>query len=301
MDFQPIIDELDNLAIEYKINENTSELVSFKAGGIASFVVYPKTNEQFTYILKLLTDFRCKHFILGNGTNTIFNDFIYDGVIIVTKNIKNCLICKNEITVSCGYALSSCAKLAMQSGLSGLEFAYGIPGTVGGALYMNASAFGKSISSVLFKSTVYDKKSNLIFEIYKNEHLFSDKKSIFSLNKELVLLSSTFLLESKDKDFIKDLMLEYSKKRRESQPLDLPSAGSVFKRPINDYASRLIDLCGLKGFRIGGAEVSKKHAGFIVNVGNATYDDVKKLAIQIKKIVLEKCNVELEEEIIFVE
>ena len=301
MDFQGISKELDKLAIDYVINKKTSDLVSFEIGGIASCVIYPKTLEHFVYVLKLLTDYNLKHFILGNGTNTYFKDEPYCGAVIVTKNIKHSAVKENTLNVLCGDNLSACAAFAMNSGLSGLEFAYGIPGTVGGALYMNASAFDSSISNVVLKSTVYDKRLNQIFEIDKKEHSFGKKRSIFSLNKDLILLSSTFVLKPKEKHSIKKLMIDNLEKRKKSQPLNLPSAGSVFKRPINDYASRLIDYCGLKGLRIGGAEVSKKHAGFIANVGSATARDVNDLISKIKITVKEKCNVELEEEIIFVE
>lgn len=299
-DFKHLINLADSLNIKYEKAAKTSCLVSFRTGGTATVVVYPSSVEQLVKILECIFKNGYRYFIIGNGTNTYFTDNNYDGIVICTKLINKITINDNLVYSECGALINDCALVACNKSLSGLEFSYGIPGTVGGCLCMNASAFDKSMSNVVLNSVVFDMKSNDVITLSYDKHLFSDKKSAFT-NGDYILLKSIFKLTYDDKSLISSRMIANHKKREASQPLDMPNAGSVFKRPRNGYASRLIDEAGLKGLTIGGAMVSNKHAGFIVNTGNATSNDINDLVHIIQKIIYEKYGIKLEKEIIFVE
>lgn len=301
MFYKSVCELCDNLSIKYKILEKTTKLVSIQVGGTASLVVFPKTISQFVSLLNVISLNNHKYFVLGNGTNTYFSDENFDGILIVTKQINKCYVDNEQLIAECGTLLFDCCELALKNALSGLEFAYGIPATIGGALFMNASAFGSSISTVVKKTLVYDTSLFKTYYIFDNEHLFDEKKSIFSSKKHLIVLETVFELKDGLKSDIESQMNTYLRKRISSQPLEFPSAGSVFKKPKNDHASRLIDLAKLKGVRVGGAEVSKKHAGFIINVGKAKAKDIQSLISIIKERIYNEFKVKLEEEIIFVE
>lgn len=298
MFFDELCRFMDELAIEYEIDANIAQNLSFRVGGIAKAIVFPDTLNKFCKIISFVKD-KIKFFVLGKGTNCYFNEY-YDGVIISTVMLDGITLKDNKIITKCGTSLTRCAVYAYEKELTGIEFLYGIPGSVGGGVYMNASAFGGMVSDFVCECTVYDINSNKIFVISKNELKFNLKHSLF-MEKSLYALEVTFSLKYGNKKEINDLMNRYMKKRIDTQPLNLPNAGSTFKRPKNSYASQLIDEAGLKGCRIGDAEVSTKHAGFIVNRGNATARDVNLLINIIKKEIYNKFSVELEEEIIFVE
>ena len=298
MDFGSLITYLDNCNIKYDINENTALLVSIRVGGLASIVAYPDTIEKLCRLIKFVNN-KFKYFILANGTNTYFCDS-FDGIIISTKNINNIKLDKNEIIAECGASLTGCAVYAYEEGLSGLEFAYGIPGTLGGGIYMNASAFGGKISDVIKECLVYDVDKESIYTLCNKNLNFSDKCSIF-VKEKLIILKAVLTLDKGIKADINKKMKTYMQKRISTQPLDIPNAGSAFKRPKGDYASRLIDEAGLKGYNVGDAQISKKHAGFIVNNGSASSSDINKLIKYIKNEIKNKFNVILEEEIIYVE
>ena len=220
---------------------------------------------------------------------------------LCTKYLDSILVNDNLIVAMCGANLSNLCAMALFHSLSGLEFAYGIPGTVGGALYMNAAAFGGAIGDLVEKTVVYDTQSDTVLELDNKLQRFSSKKSIFSENKSFVVLQSCLKLTKAEYDTIKSKMQEYSKKRKDTQPLNMPSSGSAFKRSNGIIPSLLIDKCGLKGYKIGGAEISKKHAGFIVNSGGATAENINDLLSYIKAKVLKEFDVNLEEEIIYIE
>lgn len=298
MDFTSLINFLDAEQIKYKTNVKIALFVSIRVGGIASFIVYPNTIEQLCTLIKYLHG-KYKYFILANGTNTYFCDY-YEGVIVLTKNINNVYLSQNKIIAECGASLTGCAVYAYENSLSGMEFAYGIPGTVGGGIYMNASAYNGKISDIVQSCLVYDIIKNSTYLLENKEIKFSDKYSIFT-NKELVILNAKLNLNFDIKNSIKEKMNTYMQKRLLTQPLDVPSAGSAFKRPKGNYASKLIDDAGLKGCCFGDAQISYKHAGFIVNNGHATSDDINKLICLVKSEVKNKFNVILEEEIIYVE
>ena len=207
----------------------------------------------------------------------------------------------NCIVAGAGASMLKLANFAQQNGLSGLEFAHGIPGTVGGGVYMNAGAYGGEICQVLKSCLVFDQIDGYIFLIDASQCDFSYRHSIFMDNKNLIVLFATFELKKGNPDEIKAKMDEYKAKRMASQPLEYPSAGSTFKRPEGYFAGKLIEDSGLKGFSVGGAQVSEKHAGFVINKGGATAEDIKNLVAHIQKTVKEKFDVSLECEIEFVE
>ena len=300
MDLTALFELLDKHSIDYEKDAKTAALVSFKIGGIANLIVYPENIEELCFIINHLTNKNIKYFVLSLGTNTYFTDSKYEGVVISTIRINKIFIQDNYLIGECGASLFKLCEIAKENSLSGLEFAYGIPGGVGGSVYMNASAYEKSISEIVFASEVYDVIANKIFSIDNRQHFFGDKKSIFS-ERKIIVLKTKFKLVKSNKEIVSELMSQILNSRLEKQPYQKPSAGSAFKRPKNGYASKLIDQAGMKGMTVGGASISTTHAGFIINNGNATASDVNKLCKTIQKNIKENYNVELEKEIIFVE
>lgn len=296
-----VISYLINNKIDFELDKDIKSLVSFKVGGFADIVIYPSRIEQIKGIIDTLNVNKSKYFVLGKGTNTYFSDNGYKGAIISTKLLKYAYVDGTNIIAQCGCNIHDCAALAYEHGLSGMEFTYGLPGGIGGCLYMNASAFNKDMSDIVEITRVLNKDTGEITEISSKDHKYSMKHSVFMDKKEYFILETVFKLSVGDKPTIKNQMDEYLEKRVNSQPLDLPSAGSVFKRPSVGFSSKYIDDAGLKGKRIGDAMVSHKHAGFIVNMENASSKDINSLIEYIKKEVYNKYNVRLEEEIIYVE
>ena len=230
--------------------------------------------------------------ILGNGSNTIFSSKEYDGVIINLTNLNSMKIDGNRIEVEAGYQLIKLSMDALNNELSGLEFAAGIPGNIGGAVFMNAGAYKSDMSNLIKTVTFLDE--NLELQTLPNEKLeFSYRKSIFQ-KRNCIILSTVLELTPGNKDEIKELMDKRKERRIESQPLDYPSAGSVFRNPSEDiFAGKLIEDLGLKGYKIGGAKISEKHANFIINVGDATGEDIKSLIDFVKTKVKEKYDIDL--------
>ena len=298
-DFSALISFLDNLSVEYEKEAKTAPLVSFRVGGRAKLVAMPTSIIDFCAIIRYLNINKFKYFILCQGTNTYFSKY-YDGIVISTRKLSQAFVSDNYLIAYCGASVFKCCELAKENSLSGFEFAYGIPGGIGGGIYMNASAFGNSFSDIVAESLIYDIKSDAIKIITNKEHKFNIKHSIFN-DYNYVLLSTTLRLTFSDKQVISECMERILNKRLSSQPIDLPSAGSAFKRPCGMYASKLIDDAKLKGKAFGDAQVSEQHAGFIVNMGNATAENVNSLIKYIKSRILKKFNVKLEEEIIYVE
>lgn len=284
-----------------KIYENfeLSKFSSFRIGGNARFAAFPKNSNELISLIDTATKSGIRHIVIGNASNVLFDSGYIDALIIFTRDMKSCKIDENKIIAECGCSLSALSVTARNASLSGLEFAYGIPGTLGGAVYMNAGAYGGEISDVLYESTVYDIKNGKISTLSNKDHMFSYRKSIFS-NKELILISSTLSMKKGEKEVISRTMSENMKKRTEKQPLEFPSAGSAFKRPQGMFAAELIEKSGLKGFSVNDAQISDKHAGFIINRGNATSDDVLLLINKTINTVKEKFGVVLEPEIIYI-
>lgn len=285
-----------------KVTENIlmKDYTTYKVGGMAICLVTPDDESGLITLLKYLRNNNIKYKILGNGSNVIFNDSGYDGVIIKLDNFNNLKIINNKIVVGAGYMLNKLALRVSRLGLTGMEFATGIPGTVGGAVYMNAGAYksdmGYIVTSVKVLTPDYQIKT-----LYNKDLDFHYRTSFLQKNRDYVCLEATITLLKGNSEEIMELINERKLRRIETQPLEYPSAGSVFRNPEGNFAGKLIEEIGYKGKSIGGAKVSEKHANFIVNSGNATGEEVKELITNIKTEVKKKYDIELKVEQEFVE
>lgn len=277
------------------IKEPMSKHTSFKIGGPADFFIKVKSIEELKHILYIAKNEKVPIIIIGNGTNLLVKDRGIRGIVIQLK-LDHIKFDNEFVEVGAGVLLSKISREAYEKSLSGLEFAIGIPGTVGGAITMNAGAYGNEFKSVVENTTYIDKELN-IKTITKEQHKFGNRTSIFKESNEYIILGSKLKLTGNNKEEIKKKMDENTTKRMQTQPKDYPNAGSIFKRGAGFIPAQLIDKCGLKGYNIGDAYVSEKHAGFIVNKGNATAKDVMKLIEYIQKAVKEKYDVDIEKEI----
>jgi UDP-N-acetylmuramate dehydrogenase len=270
---------------------------SFRIGGPVSAMFFPKAPEEFRAVCRILRELGSKPLILGNGTNILAGDGPIDRIAVKTQvgldDIR--LTGETEMTAECGALLSRLAVFALEHALTGLEFAHGIPGTLGGAVAMNAGAYGGEMRDVVYKTTALMDWSSP-FDIVGADHGFSYRRSRFSDSGDIIL-SSVIRLKKGDPGEIKCRMEELAGKRRESQPLTMPSAGSTFKRPKRGYAAALIEQAGLKGYAVGGASVSEKHAGFIVNRGGAGFSDVMAVMDHVRDEVERQFGVTLEPEV----
>jgi len=282
---------------DLKYNEPMCDHTSFRIGGGAEIMAFPKSREELQAVLKASALLDRKPAILGAGTNILAPDEGLKGIVICLKDALDGmeLLDETHICVMAGVTMTRAAVFAANKGLSGLEFAHGIPGTVGGGVYMNAGAYGGEICQVAETVEVMDMAGNIT--VYTNEQMnFSYRHSVLEDNGGIVI-STVFRLTPKPAAEIKAKLKELMEKRSASQPLDLPSAGSAFKRPVGGYAAALIDQAGLKGYQVGGAAISTKHAGFAVNLGGATAEDVRELLTQVAEKVLENSGIRLEPEI----
>ena len=288
----------DAAGIESKKNLKLSRCSSFKIGGECGLAVYPHNADEVMTAVASLKNAGVRFGVIGNASNILFSDKGYDGVLIFTGAMRSVRVLGDSIIAQSGVSLCSLARLAAKHFLSGFEFAYGIPGTLGGAVYMNAGAYGGDMAQVVDYSLCLDTNSGKLLTLNRKEHVYSYRSSVFSNIGGLIILETGLKLRRAEGDAqIMALMSEYMRLRREKQPLEYPSAGSVFKRPEGAFAGKLIEDCGLKGFSIGGAAISVKHAGFIVNTGGATAHDVMSLIEYTKKTVYEKFGIMLECEI----
>lgn len=285
--------------IEFLQNEPLAKHSTFRIGNTVSVAVFPDTTEKIVSVIGFLKSNGTEFIVLGKGSNVLFPDRDIEYPIIFTEKAAE-IKRTGEKTVSAeaGATLSRVAAFGITQGLGGFEFASGIPGTVGGAVVMNAGAYGKNISDVLLRSE-YIGADGVIRSINNAEHLFGYRKSVFTSGD--IVLRSEFLFENKPVEEITAEISELSEKRRTTQPLEYPSAGSVFKRPEGYFVGKMVDECGLKGFTVGGAQVSKKHSGFIINIGGSTSEDVKKLVLTVQEKVYEKFGVKLEREIRYID
>ena len=283
------------------IKENVSlkNFTTYKVGGIAKVMVYPKDTNKLILLLKKLKDEKVKYKVLGYGSNLIFSDDEFDGVIIKLDLFNKVKIDDTIITAGSGVSLIKLSYKAQKEGLTGLEFASGIPGTVGGAVFMNAGAYKSDMGYVVSEIKVITPELK-IKTLYNKDLNYKYRNSFLKQNPEYICLEAKIVLRHGDKKLIKELMETRRQKRLFSQPLEYPSAGSVFRNPEGDFAGRLIEVCGLKGYKIGGAKVSEKHANFIINSGGATASDVKNLIEYVHDKVNEETNVDLKIEQEFV-
>lgn len=270
------------------INEPMSKHTSFKTGGVADIFVVPETKEEIIKLLKLDTP----KTVIGNGSNLLVRDGGIRGLVIKI-NISNYEILDDLLIADAGCMIAKLSRVAMEKGLAGLEFACGIPGTLGGAIYMNAGAYGGEMKDIITEVEVVDYNGNVSVLV---EHGFGYRKSVFQ-DMECVILSAKMKLKHGDKAEIQRQIEEYMKSRRTKQPIDKPSAGSTFKRPKDNFAAKLIQDAGLKGYSIGDAEVSTLHAGFVINKGKASAKDIIKLIKHIQEKVNAEFGVMLEPEV----
>lgn len=285
-----------------KVEKNVSlkKYTTYKVGGKASLIVTPKNVEKLIELLKLLKEYNIDYKILGNGSNLVFSDKVYKNVLIKLSMLNDLEINDTVIKVGAGYSLIALAIKASKASLTGLEFATGIPGTVGGAVFMNAGAYKSDMGYIVSEIKVIN--PNLEIEtIYNKDLNFKYRSSFLQKNRDYICLEATLVLRYGKKEAILEVIRDRKERRLESQPLEYPSAGSVFRNPEGMYAGKLIEDIGYKGKRIGDAMVSTKHANFIVNMGNASGDDIKKLILEIKEKVKEKYDVDLKIEQEFVE
>lgn len=282
---------------EIYMDESMKKHTSFKTGGNADILVKPKNIEEIITLINYFKQNNIEYLVIGNGTNLLVKDGgIRKAVIKIGKNFGEYKVDGEYITASSGCPIIALSKLATENSLSGLEFACGIPGTLGGAIKMNAGCFKGQMSDIIYSTKYLDEKGN-ICEIKNEEHEFDYRSSVFHKNDKLVILESILKLNKGDYEEIK-AKVEYNNNfRREKQPIMYPSAGSSFKRPEGHFPGKLIEDCGLKGYTIGGAQVSTLHANFIINIGNATSKDILDLLKYVQKKVFEKFNVKLEMEI----
>lgn len=295
---QKIIDEFKQIVgfENVETNVNMSRYTTFKVGGPADCLVSPASKEQIKDVIDICKKAEVNYYIIGNGSNLLVKDTGFSGVIIrLNKNFSQYQIHDNIITANGGILLSQLARTACDNSLTGLEFASGIPGTLGGAVTMNAGAYGGEMSQVVLSVKVLDINGE-VKELTVKELKLGYRTSIFQ-RKDYILLEAGLRLEKGDKEKIQSLMTDLACRRKEKQPLEYPSAGSTFKRPKGYYAGKLIMDAGLAGYRIGDAQVSAKHCGFVINTGNATASDILKLIEEIKDVVYGKFGVTLESEV----
>ncbi len=288
-----IINEIRKQKIgDYLENISMSKYTTYRIGGEASLIVYPESEGKLIKLIEILRNNDVKYKVIGNGSNIICSDKPYDGVIIRLDSMNHLKIDDTVIKVGAGYNLMKLSYLVSKMGLTGLEFATGIPGSVGGAVYMNAGAY-KSDMGYITSSIRVITPDLKIKELYNKDLDFHYRDSFLQHNKEYICVEASIVLKKGDAKEIKSLIEDRKQKRLMTQPLEFPSAGSVFRNPTNDYAGRLIEESGLKGYSIGGAIVSPKHANFIVNYKNATADDIKNLIMHVKETVKENYGVDL--------
>ncbi len=286
----------NNLKCEYLRNAPLSDYTSFKIGGNADIMIFPDTSDKLSEIIRFINENSIPFFVIGKGSNLLVNDNGFRGVIINTCRLEGIRLI-DETTIECmsGVSLSRLCRFALDNSLTGLEFAFGIPGTAGGAAYMNAGAYGGEMKDVLI-SCKHILPNGEIAEFSGDELALGYRKSAYS-NSNLTILSLTLKLIKGNAKEIKSKMDELIFRRKDKQPLEYPSAGSTFKRPEGYFAGALIEQCGLKGYTSGKAQVSEKHAGFVINLGGATAEDVLNVIEHCKKTVLNETGVTLEPEV----
>ena len=276
-------------------NVDLSRYTTYKLKSVGRVLVIPRDIDGLKKLILFIKDNGLKYKVLGNGSNLIFKNDFYDGVLIKLDNFSSLDINDCVVSVGAGYNLMKLALKCSMMGLSGLEFATGIPGSVGGSVYMNAGAYNSDISSVLDSALILTPELDIV-KYNNSDFNFSYRTSILQSNHDYVCLAAQFRLSHGDKDEIMEVVNSRRDRRISSQPLEFPSAGSVFRNPEGDYAGRLIEEIGYKGHSVGGACVSMKHANFIVNTGDATGSDICELINSIKKDVKDKYNIDLKVE-----
>ena len=278
--------------IEYYQDISLKKYNTYRIDTKCKYLFFPKNREELIELIKYLKNNKIKYLVLGNGSNIIFSKEYYDSVIIKLDRLKNMKVLDNIIEVEAGYSLIKLSLDTAKLSLSGLEFASGIPGNIGASIAMNAGAYNHSLGEIVESVEVLDPSYNII-TMKKEELNFSYRDSIFKKNKNYIIISAKIKLTKSNTKEILEIIEKRRLRRIETQPLEYPSAGSVFRNPENMHAGALIEECGLKGYSIGGAKVSEKHANFIVNYNEATGDDIINLINHIKEKVYDKYKVKL--------
>ena len=299
MDYTKLLNDIRTAlpGLDLREGEPMAEHCSFRVGGPAAAMALPASAGELEALCRLLREKGVKPLVIGNGTNILPPDEGLDRFVIAAcPGAGEVTVEGSTVTADCGATLASAATAAAGAGLTGLEFAHGIPGSVGGGVVMNAGAYGGELKDAAVWTQYLDEE--LVLRTARGaEHDFAYRHSAFS-GRDVVILRTAFSLAPGDREAIQGRMRELAAKRRASQPLDMPSAGSTFKRPVGGFAAALIDEAGLKGFSIGGAQVSEKHAGFVVNAGGATCADILRLMEHIQRTVLARSGIALEPEVL---
>ncbi len=279
-------------------NESMKKHTTFKTGGAADYLLAPTTVESLSELVKYLNIIHYPYYIMGNGSNVLVKDSGYHGAIIKLKDNFSSIEADSDncyIKAQAGASLARIAKCAYDESMTGFEFAAGIPGTLGGAVTMNAGAYGGEMRDIIMEVTVMDRAGNI--EVRSNEEMEFDYRHSIIMDSDLIVLNAIMELKAGSREDIKELMDDLSFRRRDKQPLEYPSAGSTFKRPEGYFAGKLIMDAGLRGYRVGGAMVSDKHCGFVINKENATATDILQVISDVKAKVFEQFGVMLEEEV----
>lgn len=279
------------------INRKLRDFTTFRVGGECPVIIEINSENSLAELVKFSNQNRLRTMVIGKGSNMLCDDKGFDGVVFLMGNEFSKIRLIDDVTVEAeaGCPLIRLCRFALENSLGGLEFAYGIPGTVGGSVYMNAGAYGGEIKNVIQSARAADADGN-ISEFSKEEMELSYRTSVFQ-RRNSIITKAVFKLHKAEKSEIEARMNELMARRKEKQPLEYPNAGSTFKRPQGQFAGKLIQDCGLKGVSIGGAQVSEKHSGFVINTGNATSDDIKRLIEKVQQTVLEKTGYFLECEV----
>ena len=278
-----------------KIDENLSSYVNFRVGGPADILLIPESKEQIKKSICICKENNIPVYVIGNGSNILVRDGGFRGVVISLKGVHNVTVNDERIEAECGAMLKEVSDKAMENSLTGFEFACGIPGTIGGAVFMNAGAYDGEIAHVIESAEVLDENCNVLK--LTNDELDFGYRSSLVMKKGYTVLSAVFKLQKGKVKTIKDLVNDLTHKRESKQPLEYPSAGSTFKRPTGYFAGKLIQDAGLKGYSIGGAAVSEKHSGFVINKRNATAKDITDLIEHIQDEVKKQFGVDLHPEV----
>lgn len=292
---EKLLNKLEEIqGLDVKQNIPLKKYTTFQVGGPADLFITPKDEESLKNLIPIVNKVNKPYFILGKGSNIIVGDKGYRGIIIYTGQLDQITVKKNKIKTQSGATLKDIAETAKDHSLTGLEFASGIPGSLGGAVFMNAGAYGGEMKDIIKKVSAYDQNGNKKI-MQKDELNLSYRNSIFQ-KKDYIIFNALLELQPDNKDKISAKMNKLNRKRKNKQPLEYASAGSSFKRPANHYTGPLIEKANLKGYQIGGAQVSEKHAGFIINKGDATAKDIINLIQKIQKEVYEISGVKLKPE-----
>ncbi len=289
-----------NTRVDIIENADMKDHTSFRIGGPCDVALFPHDRESFCTVLGYLNDNSVKHIVIGNGSNVLFADEGYRGVVVFTTKMKSFSFNGDILECDAGTQLTAVSVRAVKDGYDGYAFACGIPGSIGGAVYMNAGAYEGQIADVLLYSDYYDPESGEIKRLYANDHKFDYRYSSYMDNDRIIIGAAFKLTKAEDPEAVVSLMEDHIRARKEKQPLEFPSAGSTFKRYPGFFTAKLIDEAGLKGYSVGGAQVSEKHAGFIINRGGATAEDVLTLIQTIKDKIYENEGIHIECEVRYI-